>query len=75
MVLLPAVSLLPVLGVTLKDVAPLSPEPKAYWMASRADVSPPPVSAALPAGLDVAVAPVWPAALALAVWVVAKPHS
>jgi hypothetical protein len=74
-VLRPAVSPPSVLGVTLLDVEPLSPEPKAYWMASRADVSPPPVSAALPAGLDVAVAPVWPAALVLAVWVVAKPHS
>ena len=75
MVLLPAVSPLPVLGVTLPDAAPLSPAPKVYWMASRADVSPPPVSAALPVGLDVAAATVWPAALALAVWVVAKPHS
>jgi len=74
-VLLPAVSPLPMLGVTLPDAAPLSPEPKAYWMASRAAVSPPRVSAALPSGLDVAAAPVWPAALVLAVWVVAKPHS
>jgi len=74
-VLLPAVSPLQAFGVTLTDAAPLSPEPKAYWMASRADVSPPPVSAVLPAGLDVAPASVWPAALVLAVWVVAKPHS
>ena len=58
MVLLPAVSPLQVLGVTLPDAAPLSPEPKVYWVASRGDVSPPPVSAALQAGLDVAAAPV-----------------
>ena len=74
MVLLPAVSPLQVLGVTLPDAAPLSPEPKVYWMASRADVFPPRVSAALPAGLAVAAVPVWPAALVSAVWAVAKPH-
>ena len=73
--MLPAVSPLPMRGVTLPDAAPLSPEPKAYWMASRADVSPPRVFAALLAGLDVAAVPVWLAALVLAVWVVAKPHS
>ena len=65
--LLPAVSPLPVLGVTLPDAAPLSPEPKVYWMASRADVFPPRVSAALSVGLDAAAAPVWPAALVLVV--------
>lgn len=74
-ILLPAVSPLPALAVTLPDAVPLSPELKACWVASRADVSPPRVPAALPAGLDVAAVPVWPAALTLAVWVVAKPHS
>ena len=75
MVLLLAVSPLSALGVVLPDVVPLSPEPKAYWMASRVDASPPRVSAALPAGLGVVAAPVWPVALVLAVWVVAKLHS
>ena len=75
MVLLPAVSPLPVLGVTLPDAVPLSPEPKAYWVAFRVAVSPLRVSVAPPAGLAVGVPPVWPAALVPAVWVAAKAHS
>jgi hypothetical protein len=72
--LLLVVSPLAVFGVTLPDAVPLLPEPKAYWVASRAAVSPPRESSALPAGLDVVAVSVWPAALVPVVWVVAKPH-
>jgi hypothetical protein len=69
------VPLLPALGVTLQDAEPLAPVLTVYSMGSRADVSPPLVCAVMPAGSDVAAAPVWPVALGLAVWGVAKSRS
>ena len=67
-VLLIDVSLLPALGVALRDVAPLSPGLTVNSLVPRADVSPPLAGAAMPAGLDAAAALVWLAVLELAVW-------
>ena len=57
-VLLTAVPLLPALGVALRDADPFSPGLMVYSLVPRADVSPPLAGAVMPAGLDVAAAPV-----------------
>ncbi len=57
-VLLTDVPLLPALGVALRDADPLSPGLMVYSLVLRADVSPPLAGAVMPAGLDVAAAPV-----------------
>jgi hypothetical protein len=74
-VLLLDVPLLPALGGALRDVEPLSPELTVYSLVPRADVSPPLAGAARLAGLDVAAALVWLAALGPAVWGVARSRS
>jgi hypothetical protein len=59
-VLLTDVPLRPALGVVLRDAEPLSPVLTGYSPVPRVAVSPLLVGAAMPVGLDVAAAPVWP---------------
>ena len=74
-ILLPDVPLLLGLGVARRDAELLSPVLTVYSLVPRVDVSPPLAGAAMPAGLDVAAAPVSPVVLGPAVWGVARSRS
>jgi hypothetical protein len=67
--------LLLALGMARRAAEPLSPVLTVYSLVPRADVSPPLAGAARLAGLDVAAALVWLAALGPAVWGVARSRS